>query len=114
MNKKEQQEMEDLKTRLSLKFTDEVKPDLMPPESRSDLIVNGYHFNSHTKIVSEACTSSTYHNVWGWDKTTTKGAKALYSSRILAYKAMRNELELQFAKQLRTIDKKIEELGENQ
>jgi len=109
MNKKEQEEMEQLKTKLALKFTEQVNPDIKPSEVY-DTIVNGYLYNSYSKRVVKSCTTKISHSFGNWDKTTTQGSRNLYSTEILAYKAMRSELERSFASQLREIDKKIESL----
>lgn len=110
MTKKELEKIEKALTEASLRYTAEVKPDITPPSIYLDSneIRNGYAFNEPSLRVTEACTSSIYHNDFGWDKTTTHGSRSLYSSRLLALKAMRNECEKQCAFKLRQIDRMIE------
>ena len=109
MTKNEIQQFEDLKTKLSLRFTDKVNTDIFPNEDYK-VITNGYTYNSYTRQISKSCTIKIYHAVGYWDRTTSQNSIELYSSELLSYKAMRNELELQFASILRSVDKKIEEL----
>jgi hypothetical protein len=107
MTKKEQAEVEALKIRLALRFTEDVKPDIPKPESG---IVNGYSFNSFSKRVEKSCSSPIGHNCGRWDKTDAQYHIAQYSSPMLAFRAMRREVEECFARELREIDRKIEAL----
>jgi hypothetical protein len=113
MNKKEQAEMERLRDELrlakALRFTEAVKPDVIPPESFSGL-VKGFLYNAYyaEPRVVPACSSSTSHG-WGRDdKTTTQQPRSLYSTRLLALRACRHDLEKQCAKLLAEIDRQIE------
>jgi hypothetical protein len=110
MNKKEQAEVEKLKTRLALRFTEDVKPDVPKPEVEpgSGKIVNGWSFNSYSKRVEKSCSSSMYHSNGLWNKTDSQYPIEQYSMPILAYKAMRREVEERFAAELRAIDRSIE------
>ena len=105
MTKKEQAEVEALKIRLALRFTEDVKPDIPKPESG---IVNGYSFNSSSRRVEKSCSSSIGHNHGRWDKADSQYPIAQYSSPILAYRAMRREVEQRFARELREIDREKE------
>jgi hypothetical protein len=107
MNKKEQEYVESLKTELAFRRTLLVEPDLDIPESWNE-IVNGYSFNAYSIKVEKSCSSGGYHNLWGWDKTTSHKGIRQYSTRLLALKAMRYEVEKDCAKKLRNIDKLIE------
>jgi hypothetical protein len=118
MTKKEQEKMEELLIISALRYTTEVQPDIQPPPlgQIGNEIRNGYLYNTYTLRITEACTSSIYHNDNGHDRTTSQGSCSLYSTKLLALKAMRNEAEKQYAKKLREIDKMIEkemELLEN-
>jgi len=108
MNKKEKQLFEDLKIKVAFRFTKPIEPDLDHPKLSSDEIVNGYSFNSYSKRIEKSCSSSVYHSSYGWDKTNQQQPIRQYSTKILALKAMRNEMENKAAKELYEIDKKIE------
>jgi hypothetical protein len=112
MNKREQAEMEHLKTLLALRIYPAVEPDVMPPESYRE-VKNGYLFNAYSGTVSKACTSSGFHSYGNWDKTTTQSAKKLYSTEKLAYQAMMHEMSMEFARKLRLIEIRIKNLKEN-
>lgn len=112
LNKREAEEFELLKTKLALRCTEKVEYDIQPPPLFSSEILNGYLFNKHSKIVNEACTSNIHHSYHQHNKTNSQRPMPLYSTRLLALKALRNELELEFAKELRKIDLEIEK--ENQ
>lgn len=102
-------EIDFLKMKLSLlTFTEQVLPDLDPPNTFNGL-VKGYLFNEYTCQVKESCTSSVYHSYGTNEKTTTKGAKKLYSTRKKALQGLRYAVQLKFAQQLYNIDKEIEQ-----
>ena len=107
MTKKEQAEVERLKTRLALRFTEDVNPDI-PGNAGLSQITNGYSFNSYTKRVEKSCSDGFNHNLGEWNKTRFRGDIDQYSMPVLAYKAMRRELEERFARELREIDRNIE------
>lgn len=107
MNKKEQAAFEELMTRLALRFTDEdCSPDIPPPTN--NLLSKGFLFNRHYMSVSKACSSHNAHNPVSDEKTLQQGERWLYSSKLRALKAMRQEMEFEFARLLRAVDKKIE------
>jgi len=108
MTKREQAEVEALKTRLALCFTDDVMPDIQEPESGQSL-VKGWSFNSYSKRVAKSCSTCISHGD-GWEGASSREAIAQYSTPVRAYKAMRRELEKRFALELREIDAKIEAL----
>jgi hypothetical protein len=114
MNKKEKEYLEHILTQFALRHTQEVLPDIPPPPlgSPHGTLTKGFLFNSYSKEVRESCSSSMYHSYHRSDKTNTQGARHLYSSRLLALKAMRYEVEQKYAKELREIDKLIEEIEE--
>ena len=88
--------------------TSPVEPDIKPPESFQELR-KGFLFNSHNDEAVPACTSSIYHAYGRDDKTTSQGNRSLYSTRLLALRALRAEVEQRNAERLAAIDKKIEE-----
>lgn len=115
MTKKEQAEMDSLREQLriskALRFTDEVKPDVQPPAPSEvgNKLRTGFQYHAYGDgRVSPACTSSMFHSVGNNDKTTTQGGRALYSTRLLALKAMRHDMELECAKRLAAVDALIE------
>lgn len=108
MTKKEQAEVEALKTRLAFRFTEDIMPDIKKPELGQSL-VKGWSFNSYSKRVGKSCSTRIGHGD-GWEKTSSQNPISQYSLPILAYKAMRRELENRFALELREIDRKIEAL----
>lgn len=108
MNKKEKEELERLATIAALRFTDPVEKDLHPPTDWKT-IVNGYLYNSYCLRIDKACTSSLYHSNGEHDRTRSQQPCSLYSSILLALKAMRNEVEMECASKLCKIDKMIEE-----
>lgn len=103
ISKKEKQMIEDLQIRLALHFTEKVEPDIAIPDDY-DVIKNGYSFNSYNHNITKSCSSAICHSSVGWDKTTSQRPIKQYSSILLALKAMRNELEYKFAKELGNID----------
>jgi hypothetical protein len=114
MIKKEKEHVEILETKLALHFTNKVLPDLPPPQfgnGGADL-VNGWSFNLHSKRAYKSCSSSIYHGD-GWGQTRSSQPIHQYSTEELALRALRNELENEYASQLRNIDKRIEELKVN-
>jgi len=111
MNKKEQKLVEDLKIVAALRWTDGAEKDIPKPRSE-DGLVSGYVFNSYSYRVEESCSNSVCHGRGRSDKTTSQNPIEMFSSRLLALKAMRHEVELRLAIELRKIDLLIEkELG---
>jgi hypothetical protein len=109
MNKKEQQLLEDLKTKFALRWTEPVAPDIEPPDSLGkNNLRKGFLFNAYSGRVEPACTDSLYHSFGCDDEARSQGSQRLYSTRFRALKAMRHEVEKECAKKLREIDRKIE------
>ena len=108
MTKKELAEVEELKTKLSLRFYPKILPDVKIPEKYSD-IVNGYSFNAYSKRVEKSCTSQNAHGYGQWDKTTSQQKIVLYSNEKLAWQAMLHDLAKMFARELRDVEKRMEE-----
>lgn len=117
MNKKEQAEMDRLRGELlvakAFRFTEPVEPDLMPPESYKDEdAVRGWGFNSHDEgRVYKAMTTS-QSNTQDWTRedrlSWRQGAIRLYSTKLLALRALRNALEGIYARKLAEVDRRIE------
>lgn len=109
MNKKEQAEMEELKVKLALRLTDKIYPDLKKPDGSDYKQMNkGWYFNAHSMQVSKACSTSHGHSVWSDEKTSSQNGIDIFSTRLLALKAMRHEVEMKSARDLRRIDVMIE------
>lgn len=104
MNKKEKAVVEDLMVRFSLRWTEEVLPDVQPPSNSSrvkwDELSTGFTYNAYTLKIERK------------DKTSAQQPLALYSTKELAAKAMRYAVELKCAEELRKVDKKIESILE--
>lgn len=122
MNKKEQAMVGDLRAEVrnvydllriakALRWTERVPPDVPVPQGHGELS-KGYLPNSHYDNgrgrVSPACSTSVGHSEGRDDKTTSQGARQLYSTRLLAIRAMRHEMELRFARMLADVDERIE------
>lgn len=113
MTKKEQAEMEDLKRQLAIakafRFTNPVNKDVAPPSGGwGSTLSTGWVFNSYTKKVDVACSSQVHHAIGKTDKTSTQNPIWMFSSKLLALKALRHDLERKFAEELANIDKMIE------
>lgn len=109
MNKKEQAEFEAMKRALimarALNWTAKVDPDIAPPKSGG--LTTGYLINAHNGTVDVGCSSSVFHGRGQINKTTTQRPVWLYSTRLLALKAVRHEVEKQCANRLADIDEQI-------
>jgi len=108
MNKKEQAMVEDLKVMCALHFTNKVELDVEIPEPFANELSKGFVMNEYSFRVTKACSSSLGHNTSGDDRTTSQEGIKLYSTELLALKAMRNAIELKCARELRKIDIMIE------
>lgn len=119
MNKKEQAAFADLQEQLriakALRFTEPVERDVEPPECGIGReIRNGYDYNAFIgpygrPRVEPACTSSVYHSFGQHNKTDSQNPRRLFSTKLLALKAMRNDVELKCAKILADIDLQMEQ-----
>lgn len=106
MNKAEKQVLEDALTLAALRWTAPVAPDLVATDYK--VLTKGYLYNSYSPRVEPACSTTIYHSFGRGDKTTSQGSRDLYSTKLLALRAMRYEVEKEAAKKLRAIDKMIE------
>ncbi len=110
MNKKEQALVEKLLTQSALRATSEVKPDVPIPESWSEL-VKGWKpiaAASTSARVEQSCSTGGYHAIGSWKDTRSQQPIKQYSTKLLALKALRWEVEQDCAHRLRVIDRQIE------
>ena len=116
MNKKELAEFEDLKkqvaTAKALRFTDTVERDLKRPEPCSNVEYFGWDFNSHCLRIERVWTSSQSHGtcsdgVQVKPRHLSQNGVSLFSTKLLALRGMRNEVETESAKKLAQIDEMI-------
>lgn len=111
MNKKEQAEFDKLKFDLAsakaLSWTSKVLPDLPPPKGFGEL-TKGWMYRVHSASVVPACSSSIGHDIGRNDRTTSQQPRALYSTKLLALKALRHEMEIIAAANLANLDFQIE------
>jgi len=110
MNKKEAAYVEELLTRIALRWTSPVEPDVMPPSPGGGL-VKGFAFVGALGMsprVDVACSSSAGHALGRDDKITSQNPKRLYSTRLRALRALRYAVEERCARLLRDIDHQIE------
>lgn len=93
----------------AFRFTEKVEPDVPPPSYTSigDRLTRGWQFNTYNGTVFKMCSSSSFHG-YDWEKTTSQNPRHLYSTRELALRALRAELEQEFAKKLANVDRQIE------
>ena len=113
MNKKEQQAFLDLESQLRLarafRWTDKPEPDVLPPSLMSDGVATGWDYNAHAPWVQEAWTTSISHGTGERSRCGgSQNSRKLYSTKLLALKALRADLEMICAKKIADIDKLIE------
>jgi hypothetical protein len=117
MNKREQQAFADLEQRLRLarafNWTTKPEPDVEPPADYSQKPSVGWTYNAHAQRIEQAWSKSSTHgngspplkNDFG---SGYQGSLRLYSTKLLALRACRADMELKFAEELAKIDKQIE------
>lgn len=110
MNKAEKAALEDAKTQAALRWTAPVEPDVPAPSYNSKPgIAEGYHYNSYSLAVPKMWSTSLYHGQGERSKYGgSQGSRSLYSTKLLALRAMRHSIECECAKKLRDIDRLIE------
>lgn len=118
MNKAEKQRLEELETALRIakafRFTEEVKPDIPVPQGFGQQEAYGFIYHAYKGVrversVSGPCShGSTYRDDITPVITSQRGVQQ-FSSRLLAFRAGRYELEQEFAGILADIDEQIEE-----
>lgn len=110
--KRQQADAELLLTRAALRITTEVTPDIPPPIG-GDTTRGFLFFGVGSRpYVCEAWSTSTVHGTGDPDaakRISSPGATHLYSTRASALCALRRALEDESAKQLRSIDRLIEQ-----
>lgn len=91
------------------RWTDDsdIEPDVPPPSGFNEL-TTGWVYNAYARRIDVACSSSVSHAIGRTDRTTTQGARALYSTRERALRALRVALERQFAEELAKVDALLE------
>ena len=108
MSKKEQETVRELKRKLSvlaaLRWTDAVHPDIPIPDFQT--ITKGWM--TGYERADKAMSSSISHKRGDWeDRSWSQQPRALYSTELLALKALRHEMEEQFAEKLASVDLQI-------
>ena len=119
MNKKEKLYVEQLEKELALfkanKTTQETLPDVPPPSGGVfGELTKGWLFNAYSKMVNKACSSYVSHNPHRDDKTSSQNPVHLYSTELLATKAMRYQVELHWLQELAKIDTRISKLEQGE
>ena len=116
MNKKEKLYVAELEQKLAIleanKTTHKIPADIPPPSpsERGFPLTVGWVFNPHSMVVSKGCSSTVGHSRTRTDKTQSQRPIWLYSTELLATRALRYELEQAQLEVLSNIDKKIKAL----
>lgn len=106
---------EELRRAKAWRRTEPVEPDVPIPGYDGPRLSKGWLYNAHlgsygsTAIVERACSSTVSHAFGQDDKTTTQQPRRLYSTKLLALKAARYDLEQQMEKILAETDRQIEQ-----
>lgn len=114
MTKKEQEEMAALKRALlvaqAFRMTDKVKPDVAPPNSAAGLSVSiGWLLRGSE--VEQGWSRASAHGTGAPEKSKysgSQGARWLFSTEVLALRALRNAIESDTANRLADIDARIQ------
>lgn len=105
---RQEQGVQEARIRTALRWTEPAPgPDVPPPDGFG--LSTGYLFNTYTNRVDVACSGPVSHAFGRTDRTTTQGARRLYSTRLLALQALRNAVERECAERLAAIDQQIEQ-----
>jgi hypothetical protein len=112
MTKAEKAELQGLRDRLALisalRWTELVAPDVLVPAYGE--ATSGWDYNKHAHRV-DVMWSESHASGWGAARgrdTASQRGRALYSSKLLALRAMRHAVELECAARLAQVDKMIE------
>lgn len=73
-------------------------------------VARGYFANAHAQRVTYGCSDGIHHNKNG-DATDTQQMGRMYALEIDAWRAIRHELTIEYAKTLAKIDAEIERLS---
>lgn len=118
MTKKETVEFEALRQELriarAMRFTEAVEPDVKPPTGSG--FTKGWDMHAYQGVRVEKAWSEYGRNGDGWKPLDhwldhwwgSRGSKRLYSTRLLALRAGRHDLGMQFARMLAQVDAEIE------
>lgn len=110
MTRKERESYELMQLEVTLHkamfVSDLIEPDV-PPPSVGEPMTTGWTYNEHSIRVLPACSSSVGHGLDQTDKTTSQRPLALYSTRALAYQALRGVLSRRYALHLLQLDRRI-------
>jgi hypothetical protein len=116
MNKKEQAAMaalqDELRKAKALRWTEPVKKDVPPPTGGISALTSGFVFNAYSARVDPAWSSCVTHGV-GMPAPSNRysGSQnciSMFSTRLLALRALRHAVELETATKLAGIDLQIE------
>lgn len=112
INKKEaaahQKEIDALKLRLALSWTAPIAPDVaVPVHSYGDEKLSKGWLPCFDRVET-ACSNSANHGMGSVIRPNTQGPRELYSTKMLALRAVRHEMERRFASELKRIDDWIE------
>lgn len=93
----------------ALRWTSPVKKDIPVPQSFGES-TSGWDYNTHSSSVNQKWSDSVSHGD-GPARTNrfcgSQNGRALFSSELLALKALRHAVELECAEKLRRIDEQI-------
>jgi hypothetical protein len=109
MSKKEKELYEKAMTAAALRTTEGVIPDVAPPNNGLSIGWAAIAMNSDSARVEPACSSPSGHAIGQQDHTTSQRSIWLYSTKLLALKALRRGVENDCARRLRNIDRVIEQ-----
>ncbi len=90
----------------ALRWTTPVERDVPPPQWGAPNST-GYIFNAYTSSVDVACSGHVSHGVGSATQLRSQGALHLFSTKLLALKALRCAVESQAARTLAAIDTRI-------
>lgn len=118
MNKKERAEyqaaIDRCETLAALRWTDPVERDVPAPtpDSASGTYSEGWDYNAHSKLVWLGWSGPVSHGdgpapSGGLYRSGRQNSRSLFSTKALALKAMRNEIERMAAENLREVDRRI-------
>ena len=116
MTKKEQAELDGLRSQLVLlnafHFTPKVEPDIAVPTNFSHCVLR-WSFNAHASRTYPSWSKAVAHGE-GHEHTRHGAQDGIrqYSSQVLALKALRHALEQKFASELAAVDARIAKASE--
>lgn len=109
MTKKEKAEFAALQVLAALRWSDIVMRDVPPPRDSST--TSGWDFNAYSAEVWRSWSGSVSHgrgnNPESRYVSGSQGSRALFSTELLALKAMRHEMCANYAMKLAVVDRRI-------